>query len=844
MRLKKVCFDAYKSLLSKELNFSNNCIGIVGINESGKSNVLRAINTLSNSVELQRSDSPKWAKKENPCVKFEFELTKEEKGKIDIVFNEWKEKDTNGDVSDLPDDLQITYNVLFDREENKEIRSFSFNNLDVNECECYLRTNVLTDGYSVICQDKLMPLSQAVVLSEDDIEKNEQMHVLSLELVDIDKKILEQMTKIEGIESVNSEAAGEDKGNDGGETAEKAHELRNDEVITAETDLIKLRERREDVINRMGGFDHAGLLMNARNGLSNQLSLISSTESQLEKADAAVKELNDIEDKTAEQILELSKRKRFATKVGNSLKSLEVGKCNTDLVIESLEQPLREKYSTDKAELSKRISDVLGNEISLNLPKVVLWEHSNTYVLKDEYTYDEIIEAEKSEDISRPLFNLFMISNSNVKTLKDIQNTIEEVQEDTSERLRVSEMMDTAVNNYLKKVWPDYDQKIKISLERDRIVVNFFDPAWQGSYYGMRERSQGAQSFISFLLTIGAEAIHGAITNTVLLLDEPETHLHPSGVRYMLKELIKAADKGNFVVYATHSPFMIDRDNYERHVILTKKHEKTDIKPSEKNRVGYFMQEEVLYKAIDIDLHKDFTSTGMYNFVFEGDGDATIFQKLYSLKKVNEMPFKLDQTSFYQGGKCSDIMKYLKRHPIQLGSKWVFIIDNDRPANDLVKFINSKYGEFVNKYIYIFQYNMKDGFNVDVEFENLLPEVLINDAISMAAKSVDLELDDKSLQELIDGRQTYIEKFKCVVDEMDSNKDLFKSEFKSCINKLVSDYMEADNEFQILESKFPEYVHWFNEVLEKIGAAEVGEEAVGLKVKKSGKKIKVDEKPA
>ncbi|GAG95151.1 unnamed protein product, partial [marine sediment metagenome] len=42
MKLKKIYFDAFKSFLRKELEINDNCIGLVGINESGKSNLLYA----------------------------------------------------------------------------------------------------------------------------------------------------------------------------------------------------------------------------------------------------------------------------------------------------------------------------------------------------------------------------------------------------------------------------------------------------------------------------------------------------------------------------------------------------------------------------------------------------------------------------------------------------------------------------------------------------------------------------------------------------------------------------------------------------------------------------------
>jgi predicted ATP-dependent endonuclease of OLD family len=40
--------------------------------------------------------------------------------------------------------------------------------------------------------------------------------------------------------------------------------------------------------------------------------------------------------------------------------------------------------------------------------------------------------------------------------------------------------------------------------------------------------------------------------NKVILLDEPETHLHPSGQKYLRNELLKISEN-NLVIYATHS---------------------------------------------------------------------------------------------------------------------------------------------------------------------------------------------------------------------------------------------------------------------------------------------------
>jgi len=59
MKLVKVHFDAFRSLLESELNITENCIGFVGPNESGKSNIILAMNCLSERRRLTAFDTPK-----------------------------------------------------------------------------------------------------------------------------------------------------------------------------------------------------------------------------------------------------------------------------------------------------------------------------------------------------------------------------------------------------------------------------------------------------------------------------------------------------------------------------------------------------------------------------------------------------------------------------------------------------------------------------------------------------------------------------------------------------------------------------------------------------------------
>jgi len=141
----------------------------------------------------------------------------------------------------------------------------------------------------------------------------------------------------------------------------------------------------------------------------------------------------------------------------------------------------------------------------------------------------------------------------------------------------------------------------------------------------MSQRSDGVKRFITFLLHISANVKANLLNGALLLIDEPDMGLHPSGSRYLRDELIATAKK-NYVVFSTHSIFMIDKDNVPRHIIVKKEDEKTTIKNADKSN---FVDEEVLFNALNFSvfdiLQKD-------NLIFEGWRDKHLFQT--ALKKI------------------------------------------------------------------------------------------------------------------------------------------------------------------------------------------------------------------
>jgi hypothetical protein len=107
--------------------------------------------------------------------------------------------------------------------------------------------------------------------------------------------------------------------------------------------------------------------------------------------------------------------------------------------------------------------------------------------------------------------------------------------------------------------------------------------------FDFSKRSDGFKRFVTFLLMISVNVKTDNLNNTLLLIDEPDSSLHPSGARYLRDELIRISLK-NYVLYSTHSIFMIDAGNISRHYIVKKNDEITTIETAKDSNLA---EEEV-----------------------------------------------------------------------------------------------------------------------------------------------------------------------------------------------------------------------------------------------------------
>ena len=159
-------------------------------------------------------------------------------------------------------------------------------------------------------------------------------------------------------------------------------------------------------------------------------------------------------------------------------------------------------------------------------------------------------------------------------------------------RKKINKLIEAKIN----KPFNDFYQTERITLEANFNAgnVSFVVQSEEGETLLLSERSNGLRWYIETF--IDAQANNARESNIVYLLDEPGTSLHVNAQRELLKLFQDLSEKGNQVVYTTHSPYMLDLEENGVH----------RIRAVVKNKEGYSYVYKSVYDArIAPDSQKD-----------------------------------------------------------------------------------------------------------------------------------------------------------------------------------------------------------------------------------------------
>ncbi|MEH6542746.1 MAG: AAA family ATPase [Porticoccaceae bacterium] len=304
----------------------------------------------------------------------------------------------------------------------------------------------------------------------------------------------------------------------------------------------------------------------------------------------------------------------------------------------------------------------------------IVWRYNENNLLPGRI---DIAAFSANPDTCEPLRNIFYLAG-----YEDIAQTIIDAEGKTNGMRNLLRKLSDNTTNHLRRVWPEY-KEISIDLSQNGSVIEAGIED-EFNVYSFDRRSDGFKRFVTFLLMISAKVKAEYLYNTIIIIDEPDIGLHPSGVQFLREEL-KKISKDNIVVIASHSIFMIDKDRIDRHLIIKKNQEETTVTSSYSSTM---LDEEVIYRALGYSL---FELLKKRNVVFEGWSDKHTFQRWLESTSAN----KKTKADWKDVGMVHALgAKDVQRVAVQLENfdrEYFIITDADKPSLDWKRRFEGKY---------------------------------------------------------------------------------------------------------------------------------------------------------
>lgn len=302
--------------------------------------------------------------------------------------------------------------------------------------------------------------------------------------------------------------------------------------------------------------------------------------------------------------------------------------------------------------------------ITENLPGCLYWTYSDSHLLPPSIGLDTFAAKPNG---CKPLKHMF--------ALADIANVAAEIEKAKQRSQGIRNLLNRVgerATKHMQAVWKEYKGlRIELIPNGPNIDAHIKD---EHNLYDFSRRSDGFKRFITFLLMVSAKVRTEDLVNTLILHDEPDISLHPSGARYLRDELIKISDT-NYVVYSTHSIFMIDREHINRHLMVEKKSEATIVREVDESNI---VDEEVIYNALGYSI---FESLRPKNIVFEGWRDKQLFRIALKSSQSKQRGLKsaFDDIGICHARGVRDVGRITPMLEL-VGKKWLVVSDGDKPA--------------------------------------------------------------------------------------------------------------------------------------------------------------------
>lgn len=378
-----------------------------------------------------------------------------------------------------------------------------------------------------------------------------------------------------------------------------------------------------------------------------------------------------------------------------------------------------------KSTNSKKILELLESftkmeyilqNIYLNFPSFIKIEDID---LKNRYTISELKSELEEESDDSILYQLFKICNI------DVENLIIAMESKASTKIRECEenIQELINKNFVQQFNNFYSQeKLTIAIDINSECIDIMIKSTSGAYLLYSERSNGFRWYVSiFIQLLYKIKTSGKNNSYILLLDEPGVYLHANAQKE-LKNLLSELSKNNQqIIYTTHSPFMVDKDNLISIRALIKDdngythiyNKITTIPTTEKSR--YDTITPILHAlGCNNSIYDLETSSSKLNIITEGITDYCCLQGYY--ESINQ---QMEYNIIPANG--ANVVSAIASILFGWNCNFVILLDQDEKGRSVYQSLRDTNSPFIDRVIFA-NASKESNTNIKFEIEDLFSE--------------------------------------------------------------------------------------------------------------------------
>lgn len=290
------------------------------------------------------------------------------------------------------------------------------------------------------------------------------------------------------------------------------------------------------------------------------------------------------------------------------------------------------------------------------------WQYKTEHLLPGAIDINSFMN---SPSICVPLERIFQLCGRD-----EILNEFNSARNEDGDYYNLLEQVSNKATETFHEIWPDFkDTVIQLIPDGPQMAIKLSSKA----KYNFEDRSDGFKKFISILLMLSTQARANRIReNDLILIDEPDQSLYPTSARFLRDELLKISEKAK-VCYTTHSQYMIDSFNIDRHLLIEKRSDVSSIMKADKN--SPYSKDELLRNAIGSSI---FECIKEKNIVFEGYLDKTLFDKFILAKSIDSKFDSIGKIFLWGISGVEAVTSILQ----SAGKKFIVVSDSDKTSKE------------------------------------------------------------------------------------------------------------------------------------------------------------------